>query len=249
MTAWLDTPAGHRLAWAPQPGADPTVVFVHGFRSDMGGTKALALAAHCAARGQAFVRFDCSGHGASEGRFEAGTLSLWLADVLAVLDHLAGPVVLVGSSMGGWLALLAARARPQQVQGLVLLAPAPDFTRWGLAASLSADETARLARDGRIERPSAYAQTPNVLTAALLDDGERHLLLEAPIPFAGPVRLLHGTADPDVPWQIALRTLEQLTGTDVRLTLVKDGDHRLSRPADLALLCESVDAVLAALAR
>jgi pimeloyl-ACP methyl ester carboxylesterase len=238
----LQRPGQPALATAKLAGAGPTVLFCPGFMSDMSGTKAVALEAHCAARGQAMLRFDYRGHGASEGTVAAATIGDWRADTLAVIDALsAGPLVLVGSSMGGWMALLAAIARPQRVAGLVLIAAAPDFTEWGLWGKLSPEAQAKLARDGHIAIPSAYGPAPMVLTQRLIEEGRAHALLHAPIPFSGPVRLLHGQADPDVPWQHSLKIAEQLTSPDVRLTFVKDGDHRLSRPQDLALLCATVD--------
>lgn len=244
----LDRGDGVALAYRRQPGDGPTVVFLHGFMSDMGGGKAEALAGHLAARGQAYVRLDCSGHGASGGAFTDGTIGRWRDDVLAVLDAATtGPLLLVGSSMGGWLALLVALARPERVAGLVLLAAAPDFTDWGLFASLDEAQQARLARDGQVTVPSAYGPDPYVYTRALFEDGARHRLLDKPIPFAGPVRLLQGQRDPDVPWRLALDIADRLTSDDVRIQLLKDGDHRLSREADLALLCATVDELTATL--
>lgn len=246
MSDHLMGPRG-RLAWVRMAGAEPTVVFVHGFKSDMTGTKALVLEAHCRARARAFVRFDCSGHGASDGRFEDGTIGAWADDVRAVIDAIGGPVVLVGSSMGGWLSLLAARDRPALVQALVLIAPAPDFTRWGMRDAYSAEQLAQLRRDGFLDLPSAYATAPTRITLRLMEEGLEHSLMHAPIPFAGPVRILHGQQDPDVPWRLSLELADRLTSTDVRLHLIKAGDHRLSTPADLALLCTTVDEVLARL--
>ncbi|MGK2285576.1 alpha/beta fold hydrolase [Pedomonas sp. V897] len=238
---YLDRGDGVRLAYASLPGEGPTVVFLHGLMSDMEGGKALALEAHCRARGQAFLRFDCSGHGKSDGAFTDGTISRWRDDALAMIDaRTRGPLLLVGSSMGGWLALLLARARPERVKGLVLLAAAPDFTDWGTFASLSPAQRDALERDGQVAIPSEYGPDPYIYTKALIDDGAANRLLTGPIPFDGPVRLLHGQQDPDVPWELALKIAEKLTTPDVRLHLVKDGDHRLSRPADLDLLCAVV---------
>ncbi|HZH26503.1 MAG TPA: alpha/beta hydrolase [Azospirillaceae bacterium] len=229
------------IAYVATPGRSPGVLFLGGFKSDMTGAKATALEAFCRRTGRAFVRFDYQGHGASGGRFEDGTLSVWRDDALAVLDEVAaGPQVLVGSSMGGWIAVLAALARPGRVAGLVGVAAAPDFTEDLLWARLDADARARMLRDGFWRTPSAYSAAPYVYTHALVEDGRRNLVLRGPVPFRGPVRLLHGTADPDVPWQQSLRLLERLEGADARLTLVKDGDHRLSRPQDLDLLCRTV---------
>lgn len=236
--------AGHaRIAYHRHPGPGPGVMFCGGLRSDMTGSKALALETRARALGRAAVRFDYTGHGASGGRFEDATLSVWLDDALAVFDALTrGPQVLVGSSMGGWIALLVARARPERVHGLVLVAPAPDFTR-ALVAGLDAAARAALARDGRFARPSAYSAEPYVFTRALLEDGERHCLLDAPLTVACPVHILHGTADADVPWQRSLTLLERLQAPEAVATFVKDGDHRLSTSADLERLCAATDAL------
>jgi pimeloyl-ACP methyl ester carboxylesterase len=240
--AFLTTPQGRRIAFRRRAGAGPGVVFLHGFRSDMGGTKAEALDAWAEARGRAFLRFDCSGHGASSGDFEALGIGDWLDDALAVLDGLTeGPQLLVGSSMGGWLALLLARARPHRIAGLVGIAAAPDFTEDSLWADLTAAERARLDAEGRIERPSAYDPAPYVFTRRLIDQGRQHLVLRAPLPLPFPVRLLQGTADTDVPPAVALRLLDHAEGSDIRLTLVKGADHRFSDPACLALLTRTLD--------
>jgi pimeloyl-ACP methyl ester carboxylesterase len=226
------------------PGRQPTVTFLHGFRSDMGGEKADALAALSAARGQAMLRFDCSGHGASGGDFADGTIGRWRDDALAVIDALApGPLLLAGSSMGGWLALLVALARPRRVRALVGIAAAHDFTETQMWQAMTPDERATLLRDGRLIAPGAYGD-PYPLTRALIEEGRHHLLLAAPIRLACPVRLLHGQQDADVPWQTALRLAERIEGADVQVTLIKDGEHRLSRPRDLALLGRTVGALL-----
>ena len=239
-TGRLDRGDGIALAWARQGGDGPAVMFLPGFASDMRGGKATALAAACAAAGRAMVRFDYSGHGGSGGAFADGTIGGWLRDALAVIDRLAaGPLVLVGSSMGGWIALLAALARPGRVAGLVGVAAAPDFTETLMWDAMAPPERAALARDGFLDVPSQYGP-PTRVTRALIEEGRRHLLLGAPIPLACPVRLLHGQRDPDVPWETALRLADRLEAGDVRVTLLKDGDHRLSRPADLALLCHTV---------
>ena len=243
-SGFLDRGPGHRLAFARIRGDGPGVIFLGGFRSDMQGTKALHLRDRCAARHRAFLRFDYSGHGESEGAFEDGTISGWLADSEAMLlARSRGPQVLVGSSMGGWLALLLALRHPLRVAGLVLLAPAPDFPQDLLWPGLSDAERAALAGLGRIELPSAYGP-PVPITRALIDDAKAHRLLPGPIPVRCPVRILQGMADPDVPWRHALRLVEALPGQDVRLTLVKDADHRLSRPADLALMDDAVEGIL-----
>lgn len=239
-----------QIACNRRAGAGPEVVFCGGFRSDMGGTKALALDAHCAAAGYAFTRFDYRGHGDSSGEFIDGRIGLWLADTLAVIDRVAeGAVVLVGSSMGAWIALLAARARPQRVRGLVLIAPAVDFTEALIWRRLPDAAKETLLRDGVWLRESDYTDEPDRISLGLIEEGREHLLFDGPIPFDGPVRILHGMADETVPWEFATRTAEALTSTDVTVALVKDGDHRLSDPANLARLMVALDEVIAAVRR
>lgn len=241
----LDRGDGIELAWSKLDGRGPTVVFLSGYGSDMTGDKATALAAFCAEHGQAMLRFDYSGHGASGGRFEDGTIGIWAADALAVIDRLSeGRLILIGSSMGGWIALLTALARPDRIAGLVGIAAAPDFTETLMWPALSFAQRAALMTHGVIHRPSRYGD-PTPITRALIEDGRNHQVLTAPIPLDCPVRLLHGQADPDVPWEMALRIADEVTGGDVQVILVKDGDHRLSRPQDLALLQRTVAALLA----
>jgi pimeloyl-ACP methyl ester carboxylesterase len=244
-TGRLDRGDGVQLAWSKLDGAGPTIVFLPGFRSDMTGDKATALAAFCASRGQAMLRFDYSGHGASDGQFEHGTIGVWAGDALAVLDQLTtGELILVGSSMGGWLALLMALRRPARIAAIVGVAAAPDFTQNLMWEAMTFDERAQLMRDGLLRVPSKYGE-PTPITRALIEEGRNHLLLDGPIPIDCKVRLLHGQADPDVPWELALRTSGLLTSNDVEVVLIKDGDHRLSRPRDLALLKRTVAALLA----
>ena len=215
----------------------PGVVFLSGFNSDMTGTKAVALEQSCAARGQAFLRFDYQGHGHSSGRFEDGTIGLWRDDALAVFDALtSGPQILVGSSMGGWLALLLALARPERVVGLAAVAPAADFTEALMWPRLPEAVREVITRDGIVRLPSAYDTTGYPVTRALFEDGKRHCLLDGPIALGCPVRILQGTADPDVPWQHAIRLAAAIGHDDVLVTLVKNGDHRLSSPENLARL-------------
>jgi pimeloyl-ACP methyl ester carboxylesterase len=233
-----------RLAWARLPGRGPGVVFLPGYRSDMQGSKALALRDHCAARGQAFLRLDYSGHGESAGRFEDGTIGQWAADALAVFDALTtGPQILVGSSMGGWIGLLLARGRRDRLAGFIGLAPAPDFTETLMWPAFSAEQKDAVMRDGVIHLPSQYGE-PTPVTRALIEDGRNQFVLGDPLDLPCPVRILQGMADPDVPWRHALRLVDALTGGDVRLHLIKDGDHRLSRPEDLRLLTETLDSLL-----
>ena len=232
---------GVALAYHYRVGTGPVVVFLPGYMSDMTGSKALAIEAWAAHIGRACLRLDYSGCGASGGDFANGSITRWTADVAAVLDHLhiMRPLV-VGSSMGGWVALRLALARP--VAALVGIAAAPDFTAWGL--QLSDADRAALARDGHIERPSAYGETPYRYTSALLDDAPANYVLSSEIAIDAPVRLLHGQADADVPWQLSLDLAARLRSADVQVTLVKNSDQRLSRPADLALLTATLDALL-----
>ena len=237
----LDRPDGPSLAYRLSPGRSPGVIFLGGFASDMTGTKATALGEAARSAGRAFLRFDYRGHGQSEGRFEEATVGDWLTDGLAALDRLtAGPQILVGSSMGGWIALMIAVARPERVKALVGIAAAPDFTERLVRQRLTDAEREILARDGVLSLPSQYGP-PLPITRKLVEEGSRHLMLDRPIPFRGPVRLLHGQRDPDVPWELSLTVAERLETSDVRVVLVKEGDHRLSRPEDIALLLQTVD--------
>jgi pimeloyl-ACP methyl ester carboxylesterase len=233
---------GVHLAYRHRAGTAPTLVFLPGYMSDMQGSKALALDLWAAQTGSAMLRFDYSGCGASEGRFIDGSLSRWCDDARRLIEAVvAGPVLLIGSSMGGWLALLLARSMPQ-VHSVVGIAAAPDFTRWGLA--LTEAEQASLEKDGQIERPSDYGNAPYVYTKTLIEDGVAQQLLTGEIAIDVPVRLLQGQADADVPWALGLEIVDKLRSGDVQLYLVKDGDHRLSRPEDLALLIRTVQALL-----
>jgi pimeloyl-ACP methyl ester carboxylesterase len=250
-----DPPAIRRLAWLAGPGSGeptaasalPRIIWLGGFRSDMRATKAEALADWAGAAGRAFLRFDYTGHGESEGRFEDATISVWLADALAMIAAQGGPApILVGSSMGGWLALLAARALKasgQPLSGLVLIAPAVDFTDVLMWEHFPQDIRDQIMLTGQWLRPSAYAPEPYPITRGLIEDGRRHLMFGAPIEPGCPVTILQGMQDDDVPWQHAMRLVEHLPADDVTLTLVRDGDHRLSRPQDIALLVRSVAAM------
>ncbi|MGK7863297.1 alpha/beta hydrolase [Falsiroseomonas sp. E2-1-a4] len=234
-----------RLAWARLAGRGPGVVFLPGYRSDMQGSKALALRDHCAATGRAFLRLDYSGHGASAGRFEDGTIGQWAADALAVFDALTeGPQVLVGSSMGGWIGLLLARQRRDRLAGFIGLAPAPDFSEALMWPSFTEAQRQAVIQDGVVHLPSQYGE-PTPVTRALIEDGRKQSVLGGPLDLPCPVRILQGMADPDVPWQHALRLVAALAGGDVRLHLIKDGDHRLSRPEDLRLLAETLESLVA----
>ena len=234
---------GH-LAWRRLRGQGPGVVFLGGFHSDMTGSKAEYLASWCAARGRAFLRFDYSGHGASGGRFEEGSIGQWAADAERVLLELTeGPQILVGSSMGGWIALLLARRHPERLAGLIGIAAAPDFTEDLMWAQFPPAVREAILRDGAWHRPSEYGE-PYPITRHLIEEGRGHLVLRAPLPISAPVRLLHGQADPDVPWESALRLAAHITGEDVDVVLVKAGDHRLSKPGELALLGRVLGALL-----
>jgi len=233
---------GETIAWRRVNGRGPTVVWLGGFRSDMAGTKAEALADWALAEGRAYLRFDYLGHGESSGDFAAkGTITRWREDALAVLNELVeGPALLVGSSMGGWIACLAAMARPERVAAMVLIAPAPDFSEKLMAPAIPPEGREALARDGVWLRPSLYGD-PYPITKALLEDGARWSILGSePVPIEVPVRILQGAEDPDVPWSHALQLAQQLASQDVVFTLVKDGDHRLSRPQDIARIMAAV---------
>ena len=233
-----------RLAYHFTDGDGPTVVFLPGYASDMAGTKAVALEAWAKTTGRAYLRFDYGGCGRSDGAFEEQTLADWRDDVVAMLDDVAaGPAVLVGSSLGGWLMLLAAKARPAAVVGLVGIAPAPDFTDWGFTQ----EEKLYLLQYGRLERSNPYGPEPTVYTRAFFQSAEANRLLFGTIPFDGPVRLVQGQCDPDVHWQRTTHLAGLLRSADVQTWLVKDGDHRLSRDRDVALIIRAVEDVIAAL--
>ncbi|MEA3018281.1 MAG: hypothetical protein QOI38_3003 [Sphingomonadales bacterium] len=236
----LEHGVGRRIAVRRRRGRGPTLIFLPGYMSDMEGGKATALDAWAAEEKRAMVRFNYGGCGASGGDFEAQSLDDWLGDVVAVVDGIDGPVVLVGSSMGGWLMLLAALERPGRVAGLIGIAAAPDFTSWGY----SGEEKRRIREEGRIEQPSLHGDAPTVTTRAFWESGERRLLLGGEIAIHCPVRLLHGQADADVPWRTALALAESLRSADVQTILIKDGDHRLSREPDISLLIATVRALV-----
>jgi len=233
---------GAKVAWRRVLGCGPTVVWLGGFRSEMSGTKAQALADWATAVDRDFLRFDYFGHGISGGNFEAGTITRWRLDALAVIDQLTeGPLVLVGSSMGGWLACLTTLARPARVKGLALIAPAADFTDRLLAPSLPPEGLEVIERDGVWNRPSAYDPQGYPITRLLLEDGARWSILPGPVSITAPARILQGGDDPDVPWRHALDLALALESEDVVFSLIRDGDHRLSRPADIARLIGAIE--------
>lgn len=232
---------GTQLAVRVREGRGPMLVFLPGYMSDMNGSKALALDGWAVAEGRACICFDYAGCGESDGDFETQTLAGWRDDALLAIDLLArGPVVLVGSSMGGWLMLLAALARPERVAGLIGIAAAPDFTDWGY----SQDQKLEILSAGRLEQPSDHGPEPSVTTRAFWQSGEAHRLLHGPIAIDCPVRLLHGQCDSDVPWHHSLHLASLIRSDDVQVLLVKDGDHRLSRDQDIALLLRTVESLL-----
>jgi pimeloyl-ACP methyl ester carboxylesterase len=218
------------------------VLFCGGFTSDMTGTKALALESHCRDSGRQYARFDYGGHGASSGRFEDGTIGDWTADALAIVDQvIEGRLIVVGSSMGGWIMLLLALARRDRVHGLVGIAAAPDFTEDLLLAQATDEQRRQLATDGYWLQPSAYGNGPYPVTDKLIEDGRQHLLLRASIPIRCPVHLLHGQRDADVPWETSLRLAERLQSDDVTIELIKAGDHRLSSAPDIARIIGAIE--------
>ncbi len=243
----LERQDGATIAYHRSAGKSPGLIFLGGFRSDMTGTKATALEDYARQRGRAFLRFDYFGHGESSGDFEAGTIGRWAEDAVAVLDALSeGPQVLVGSSMGGWLMLLAALARRDRVAALVGIAAAPDFTQDLMWDRFTPEVRETLRRDGVYREPSDYGE-PLAITRRLIEEGREHLLLRGPLGLGCPVRLLHGMADPDVPWELSPQLAQRLESEDVEIHLVKDGDHRLSTPDNLALLADVLDRLFAQL--
>ncbi len=238
----LVTPQGRRIAYHLTDGTGPAVVFLGGFKSDMGGTKAVFLEEWARAQGRAFLRFDYSGHGESSEAFTDGAIGDWFEDACAALGLLAGKVVLVGSSMGGWISLLVARAMPERVAGLVTIAAAPDFTEDSMWAGFSDAQKAELMA-GQVALPSEYGE-PYIITRRLIEEGRTRLVLRDPLPLPFPVRFLQGTADADVDMSVALRLLDHATGPDMRLTLVKGADHRFSDDTCLELIGAAVTDVL-----
>lgn len=239
-TRFHTLPDGRRIAYRHSPGTGPALVFLPGYMSDMAGGKASAVFDWAAAQGRECLLLDYSGCGASEGQFSAGTLSRWREEVCALIAALCGPkVVLIGSSMGGWLMLPAALAMPDRVHALVGIAAAPDFTHWGYSDA----QRQQLERGEVVLEDNPYGPEPTPTYPAFWADGQAQRLLESEIALDCPVRLIHGQADPDVPWQVSLRLAAALRSADVQVTLIKDGDHRLSRDADIALLLRVIAAL------
>ena len=238
----LVTPQGRRIAYHLTDGTGPAVVFLGGFKSDMGGTKAVFLEQWARAQGRAFLRFDYSGHGESSEAFTDGAIGDWCEDACAALGLIAGPCVLVGSSMGGWISLLIARHLPERVAGMVTIAAAPDFTEDSMWAGFSDAQKADVMA-GQVALPSEYGD-PYIITRRLIEDGRNNLVLRDPLPLPFPVRFLQGTADADVDMSVALRLLDHATGPDMRLTLVKGADHRFSDDSCLDLIATAVADVL-----
>lgn len=249
----LHRPEQDTLAYFFSPAAAgsvlPCVMFLGGFRSDMSGSKALALEADCKKRGQAFVRFDYSGHGISEGRFEEGCIGQWFADARDILDQVVPPgdVVLVGSSMGGWISLLLLLERKERVKGLVGIAAAPDFTL-AIEQALTEAQRLEIEHQGFVEAPSAYGP-PYIITKKLIADGRERSVLNRQHKVDVPMTLVHGRLDQDVPWRTAEEIQRKFEGPQTRILYVEDGEHRLSRPEDLALICAEVEAVSEAVRR
>ncbi len=247
MPSYFDTPQGRRIAYHKTEGQGPCVVFLGGFRSDMEGTKALYLEDWARRTGRAFLRLDYSGHGQSSGDFLDGCIGEWAQDAIASVTALTeGPVVLVGSSMGGWISALFLRKTPGKTCGFVGIASAPDFTEDSMWDGFDADQRAEILQNGQIALPSDYSDEPYIITKKLIEDGRNQLVLRTPLPMPFPVRLLQGTADADVDMSVALRLLDHAEGDDIRLTLVKGADHRFSDEACLALIVSSVEDVLRA---
>ncbi len=250
---YLERPDGLKIAYHATPGKltevqgqqKPGVLFLGGFMSDMTGTKATHLEAHCVQQGLAYTRFDYSGHGQSAGMFKDGTIGQWARDAIAIIDEITtGPLILVGSSMGGWIMLLAALARKERIAGLVGIAAAPDFTEDLMWAQFTDAQKSDIVENGALIEPTEYGDDPYTITHALIEDGRNQLLLRNPIKLECPVRLIQGMQDPDVPWQTSIRLTEALVSKDARIDLIKTGDHRLSEPDQLDVITKHLDEII-----
>ena len=245
-TQYLSTQQGRRLAYHRTEGRGPWIVFLGGLKSDMQGTKAVFLEEWARNEGRAFLRFDYSGHGESSGDFTDGCIGDWAEDTAEAVGALTdGPILPVGSSMGGWQSLLLARAQPERMAGLVTIAAAPDFTEDGYAAGFTPEQWDQMDREGRVALPSDYME-PYIITRRMIDDGRQHLVLRAPLHLPFPVRFLQGTADTAVSVETAVRLLDHATGPDMQLRLVKDADHRFSDGPCLDLILQALHEVLGA---
>lgn len=257
MLSTLILEDGNAIAYhkfMPNQVTTPGIIFLGGFMSDMEGSKAMFLEAHCQQHNIPFIRFDYYGHGQSSGTFEDGTIGRWKEDAIVVLDHLAeGPQILVGSSMGGWIMLLAALARPERIAGIVGIASAPDFTETLIWDALKDEEKEILRTKGVYNLPSEYCNDPSgdpepyPITMQLIEEARQHMLLQDTIPLTCPARLLHGMQDQDVPYDISLQLCQQLTSNDVTISLIKNGEHRMSSDANLSLLQQEITSLLAIL--
>jgi pimeloyl-ACP methyl ester carboxylesterase len=241
-TSWLDLPQGRRLAYSLTEGKAPGVVFFSGFKSDMSGTKATSVEEFCREEGRFCLRFDYTGHGQSSGLFRNGCISDWKRDALDVIDNLTkAPNILVGSSMGAWIMLLVALARPEKIAGLVGIASAPDFTELLVWDKFTPEQKKQLKEDGGVLIPDCYGGEPYPITRKLIKDGRKHLLFGDVLDIRVPVRLIHGTEDKDVPWRMSHDLMEHIASPDISLELIKGGDHRLSQPPQLATIIHSIE--------
>lgn len=243
MAIFLETKEGRRLAYELSAGAGPAVVFLGGFKSNMTGTKAVHLEAWAKRHGRAFLRFDYSGHGASSGEFSEGCISHWAEDAAAILNMLRGKLILVGSSMGGWISLLMAQQMPERIAGMVTVAAAPDFTEDSMWEQFDDAQKQELEREGRVHLPSDYDE-PYEITKLLIEDGRKNLIFRRPLELPFPVRCLQGTEDKDVDMSVALRLLDHAQGPDIRLVCLKGADHRFSEPDALQLLEDALGNVI-----
>ena len=242
---YLTAANGAKLAYVKTTGLSPGIIFLGGYMSDMTGIKAQALENFCKRTNRSFIRFDYQGHGASTGSFELGTISTWTLDVLEIIDSLSsGPQILVGSSMGGWIMLLAALQRKLLVSGLIGIAAATDFTKRLREKELTASQLLELEQTGLTHIESPYSEAPYIFTKTLLEDGQTRLLLDKPINLDCPVRLIHGMKDTSVPWQNSLKLAETLRSPDIEVTLIKNGDHRLSDPAAIDKMLQAIESII-----